>query len=77
MALDANTDISKVQRTDEAKPEKQSLQLSSMKLSGVLFTLAKCPAKRILPQDEHVSEQTLILTVGFKKLNLTFCSGLW
>lgn len=56
MALDTNTDISEVQRTEEAKPEKQSLLLSSMKLWCVVFTLAKCPAKRILPQDEHVSE---------------------
>lgn len=59
MALDTNTDISEVQRTEEAKPEKQSLLLSSMKLWCILFTLAKCPAKRILPQDEHVSERTL------------------
>ena len=66
-----------VQKTDESKSKNHSLPLSSIKLSCVRLTLTKCPVQRILPRDEHVSEQTLILTEGLKKPDPTFCSELW
>lgn len=73
MPLDTNTDVSEVQIKTGKSPS------SALFHEAVVCPLnfAKCPVKRILPQDEHVSEPTLVLIDGFKKPNPTFCSRPW